>query len=151
MAPASAARALGSTVKEKAAHKERPNKSKRMSVAVYPGPDLGATANIGPGSQDHPRPRRIQPCPATDWRAREAAMFVEALHGSTNGFAHFLSINGRGRAYSHHVHGPDASWYARTVIDMTGHQCVSMNAYRFPRGPFAGISAIYVDLVLCQS
>ena len=83
--------------------------------------------------------------PKSSWAAFEAALFVQALHGEGVGFARLLTVSSCRRAYDYHRPASEAAWAARR------HACdrdcyIGLNAYRRPRGPLAGIRALYVDL-----
>ncbi len=80
---------------------------------------------------------------SASWMAHEAQLFMQTLHDA-EGFVRFFIASGD---WSHDRHEPivDA---ARAAMSYAGETdvYVSLGAYRFPRGPMAGIRTLHVDL-----
>src|SRR3954467_10542268 len=80
-----------------------------------------------------------------EWLAHEAALFLRDLHGNAEGcFVRFLSL-AMGRTFNQYVPAHEAAAVGREKVGEVD-QYVGLNPLRYPKGPMAGIRALYTDL-----
>src|SRR3954470_16901191 len=98
--------------------------------------------------------RSMQPKPKTSdggtitsahWMAFEAARFVNTLHGHSEGVVRFVDLKTNEHTRERYVPVADAGRKARECAGRSD-MYVSLALYRRPRGPFAGIRTLHVDL-----